>query len=206
MGKRIFLILLLVIVGFAIYWFKFRTKEHKPSGPPPTPIAVKHHSDAFNKSVDSLMTAYFSIKDALVDADTAAAKNATRNFIGLINTFPIEEMKAKDTPMVVTTAQTNLADIKSNAESLLKQTDITEIRKDFSAVTEQMYPSFFKAINYSGATLYFENCPMAFGDDQGANWISNSEEIVNPYLGKNHPKYKATMLSCGMVKDSVVAR
>jgi hypothetical protein len=35
---------------------------------------------------------------------------------------------------------------------------------------------------------------MAFGEDKGANWIRNTSEIINPYLGKNHPEFKATML------------
>jgi hypothetical protein len=45
---------------------------------------------------------------------------------------------------------------------------------------------------------------MAFDGDKDANWISNSNEIVNPYLGKKDPKYKAGMLNCGEVKDSLV--
>jgi len=69
-----------------------------------------------------------------------------------------------------------------------------------------MYPGFFKMINYEGATLYLQYCPMAFGDEKGANWISNSAEIVNPYLGKNHPIYKAAMLHCGELKDSLVRK
>jgi hypothetical protein len=80
------------------------------------------------------------------------------------------------------------------------------MRKDFSMVTEMMYPSFFKAINYEGPKLYLQNCPMAFGEDNGANWISSSEEVINPYLGKIHPEYKATMLHCGEVKDTIKAQ
>jgi hypothetical protein len=73
-------------------------------------------------------------------------------------------------------------------------------------VTEMMYPSFFTAINYEGPKLYLENCPMAFSDSISANWISNSAEIVNPYMGKKHPTYHAGMLACGSVKDSIVAK
>jgi hypothetical protein len=47
---------------------------------------------------------------------------------------------------------------------------------------------------------------MAFGEDKGANWISNTEEIINPYLGKNHPEFKSGMLHCGEVKDSIKAK
>ena len=199
------MIILLLIVGFALYWFKFRTTGPHIKAPKLTPIALKKHSEKFNKSVDSLVSAYLDIKNAFVEADTAAARKATVSFIGYLDHFPISEMKT-DTSMVLATVQGNLADIKSNAVSLLKQTDITEMRRDFSAVTEQMYPSFFTAINYEGPTLYFENCPMAFGENNAANWISNSAQIVNPYMGKNHPEYKGTMLGCGEVKDSIVAK
>jgi hypothetical protein len=47
---------------------------------------------------------------------------------------------------------------------------------------------------------------MAFNENEPANWISNSQEIINPYLGKNHPKHKGTMLHCGEVKDSIIAQ
>ena len=84
-------------------------------------------------------------------------------------------------------------------------TDIQEMRKDFKSLSENLYPSFFKTINYEGAKMYWQNCPMAFGTDMGANWISKTTETINPYLGKNHPEFKATMLHCGLVKDTIKA-
>jgi hypothetical protein len=47
---------------------------------------------------------------------------------------------------------------------------------------------------------------MAFGEDHDANWISNTAEIINPYLGKKNPEFKATMIHCGETKDSIVAK
>ena len=72
-------------------------------------------------------------------------------------------------------------------------------------IGESIYP-LLKTIHYDGNTLYWQNCPMAFGEDKGANWISNTAEIINPYLGKNHPEFKGTMLHCGEVKDSIKAK
>ncbi|MBS1925917.1 MAG: DUF3347 domain-containing protein [Bacteroidetes bacterium] len=69
-----------------------------------------------------------------------------------------------------------------------------------------MYPAFFQSINYEGKKLYLQHCPMAFNDTEGADWLSSSDEIINPYLGKKHPKYKAGMLHCGEIKDSVLAK
>ena len=95
--------------------------------------------------------------------------------------------------------------IKSNAADILVQTNLLEMRKDFSMVSENLYP-FFKIINYEGDKMYWQNCPKAFGDDKEANWVSKTTEVVNPYLGKNHPEFKATMLHCGMIKDTIKAK
>ncbi|RYD70838.1 MAG: DUF3347 domain-containing protein, partial [Sphingobacteriales bacterium] len=149
--------------------------------------------------------AYFTMKDAFVDADTAKAKQYARSFNSLIDSIPLQELK-KDDSLIVATAAANITDIKANVAALLQQTDITLMRQDFRTVSDMLYPSFFKTINYEGPNLYLQNCPMAFDGDKDANWISSSEEVINPYLGKNHPKYKGTMLNCGEVKDSIVAK
>ncbi|MBC7935709.1 MAG: DUF3347 domain-containing protein [Rhizobacter sp.] len=203
--KKIFGFILLLLVAFAAYWFLIRKGEKKPKGPKMQPVAVKQHSDAFNVAVDNLMAAYFAMKDAFVEADTDKAKAAARQFNILIDSIPLKELKKEDS-LIVATAAANIADIKLNVDALLQQTDITLMRADFRTVSDMLYPSFFKTINYEGPALYLQNCPMAFDGDKDANWISNSNQVINPYLGKSHPKYKATMLNCGEVKDSIVSK
>ena len=203
--KKLFPFIWIIFGGLAIYFLFFNKKKNNVDDPKQQSIVLKKHSDAFNNSTDSVVKAYLDIKNAFVNADTAGAKAAARNFIVLIDRIPIDELK-KDNATIFETVQSNIADIKSNATSLLDQTNITEMRKDFSAVSDMMYPSFFTTINYEGPKLYLQNCPMAFSDSISANWISNSAEIVNPYMGKNHPTYHAGMLACGSVKDSIVAK
>jgi len=202
--KRFLGLILLILVAVGVYWFMFRPKHSGPKAPKQAPIALKKHSEHFNASIDKVVAAYLDIKNAFVEADTAAAKKSTTVFLAALDSVPMKELK-KDTAMIFETAQANIGDIRSNAQSLLNQKDITEMRRDFSAMTDVMYPSFFKTINYEGAKLYLQNCPMAFNDEISANWISNSDEVVNPYLGKIHPKYKSQMLHCGEVKDSIQA-
>ena len=203
--KKILPLIALVLVGVVVYFVFFNKKKNNVDGLKQQSIVLKKHSDAFNNITDSVVNAYLDIKNAFVNADTAGAKAAARNFIVLIDRLPIDELK-KDNATIFETVQSNISDIKTNASSLLNQTNITEMRKDFSMVTEMMYPSFFTAINYEGPKLYVANCPMAFSDSIAANWISKSSEIVNPYMGKNHPTYHAGMLACGSVKDSIVAK
>lgn len=205
MVRKVIIFVLIVLGLYFIYWFAFKRKEAHSESPKMASVTLKKHSAKFNQSIDSLVNAYLNIKNAFVNSDTGLAKQATTAFITHLDNLPLDEMKT-DTAMVLETVMANISDLKQNAQSLLNQTSITEMRKDFSSVTEAMYPAFFIAVNYEGPKLYFVNCPMAFDDSVSANWISNSAAIVNPYLGKDHPKYKAGMLGCGEVKDSVMAK
>jgi hypothetical protein len=203
--KRFVILLLVILIAFAVYRFGFRSSRSREEGPKMAPIALKKHSENFNNSVERMVNAYLDIKNAFVEDDTVKVKEGTKIFINLLDSIPLDELK-KDTALIFETAKSNVNDIKSNAQSLASQANITEMRHDFSMVTEMMYPSFFKTINYEGPNLYLQNCPMAFGEEQPANWISNNSEVVNPYLGKHHPEYKAAMLHCGSVKDSLVTK
>jgi hypothetical protein len=202
--KRILFVLVLVLAAISVYWFMLRKKESGPKAPKPVAIALKKHSEAFNKSVDKVVGHYLAVKDAFVESDTTAAKQHAKELISALDSIPLEELK-KDTASIFETAQGSVGDIRSNAQSLLQQTNITEMRRDFSMVTDMMYPSFFKSINYEGEKLYLQNCPSAFGEDQQANWISNSSQIISPYIDKSDPKYQAVIQTC-TVKDSVMAK
>jgi hypothetical protein len=202
--KKIVLILVILLIGFSIYWFKFKSNNVSFEGDKAVMLKARKHSETFNNGVDSMMNAYFEMKAAFVEADTLMAKTAAKKFLVLADSMKLDELK-KDTTGILETANMQLNDIQANAESLLKQTDITEMRQDFRMIGESIYP-LLKTIHYEGKTLYWQNCPMAFGEGKEANWISNTEEIINPYLGKKNPEYKATMLHCGEVKDSIKAQ
>ncbi len=202
--KRVLLLLVVLLAGFCSYWFFFKPKNKDIEDTKTAPLAARKHSSEFNNGMDSLLATYFSMKEAFVNADSTTAKNACTKMIGLADTSRLAELK-KDPSGIYESAIMQLSDVKVNAESLLKQADLTEMRQDFRMIGESMYP-LLKTIHYDGNTLYWQNCPMAFGEDKGANWISNTAEIINPYLGKNHPEFKGTMLHCGELKDSIKAQ
>jgi len=198
--KKIVLSILAISVIFSIYWFQFRKAETRSSLKQQA-IKVKQHSAVFNDSVDLLLQSYFDIKTAFVNGDSVKAKLVCDSFISLVGRFNLEDLR-KDSVGIYESAISFMNDIKANAESLSAQKNITEMRQDFKAISENIYP-LLKTIHYEGKKLYWQNCPMAFGEDKGANWISNTEEILNPYLGKNHPEFKGAMLHCGEIKDTI---
>ncbi len=201
--KKVIFLLLLIVAAFALYWFKFRGDD-APSGPKQQPIAVKSHSQGFDKNVDSLLDAYAVIRDAFVEADSVKAKEAAGSLVTLLARLNMDELK-KDTTGIFETANTFLADIKTNAESMGRSQTITGMRHDFKDLSENLYP-LLKTVHYKGKTLYWQNCGMPFEEGSSANWISSDAEIVNPYLGKSHPVYKSGMLHCGETQDSIVAK
>lgn len=198
--RKLLAILFIAALVFGAWWIFFEDKSHN-DGPKQQPLKVGKHSGEFNKSVGAVVTEYLSLKEAFVNADTTKIKAQEKKLIAAIDSIKIDELK-KDTTGIFQSAQLLIGDIISNANAILKETDITEMRQDFRMVSENLFP-LLKTIHYEGVKLYWQNCPMAFGEGKDASWLSNTEEIINPYLGKNHPEYKGTMLHCGEIKDTI---
>lgn len=198
--RKLSAILFVAVLVFAAWRIFIIDKSHNDE-PKQQALKVAVHSDEFNKSIGSVVTQYLSLKEAFVNADTAKVKEEEKKLIAAIDNIKIDELK-KDTTGIFQSAQLLIGDIRSNADAILKETDITEMRQDFRMVSENLFP-LLKTIHYEGVKLYWQNCPMAFGEGKDASWISNTEEIFNPYLGKNHPEFKGTMLHCGEIKDTI---
>ncbi len=166
-----------------------------------TPVTVQV-DDPTLASVASVLEAYYQLKDALVEADTAAANKAALQLSALADSIHVEGIVDST---LSNTVRNFAGTIASEAIALPQEEDITEKRRSFSMITENLYP-LLQSVQFQGGTVYQQMCPMAFNDTETAYWLSNSNEVVNPYLGKKHPKYSAGMLHCGEVKDSLSYR
>ena len=205
--KRFLAIIFLVIILLGAWWLFFRTdKSEKPgiTEKPIQPEATMKHSPAFNNALEDAMSHYFQMKNAFVNDDSTTAKEAAAKFVVATDSIPLNELSKGDTQVVATIRQ-QLSDIKSNATPISQDGNLADMRKDFSMVSEFLYP-FLKTVGYEGTKIYWQNCPMAFGDDKPANWLSTSSEINNPYLGMHHPEFKSSMLHCGETMDSIYAK
>jgi Protein of unknown function (DUF3347) len=191
--KRLLAIIFLALVLFGAYWFFFKKDTHS-SEPKPEAIKIKKHSEEFNQSITNSINEYIILRNAFADADTMKIKSQSQKFIASVDNLKLDDLK-KDDSLIVASAQQQVSDIKANAQDILQQKDITEMREDFRMVSENLYP-FLRTISYEGPKLYWQNCSMAFGADKEGSWLSNTSEIINPYLGKNHP-------DCGEIKDSL---
>jgi len=208
MIKKILLALLVVILALAGYvWYKFSTEKGGGfEGEHAQKLELKSATPVFDSGMKVMMTAYFNLKEAFVNADTATAKSSCTALVKAIDSIRIDELK-KDTSGLVTTIGPLMNDVKANAVSLLAQSNIKEMRMDFYQLNQQLY-SLLKSVNYKGENLYWQNCPMAFDGDKEAYWLDakSGMERTNPYLGKKDPTYGSGMLHCGEDKDSIKAK
>ncbi|PWT99554.1 MAG: hypothetical protein C5B52_10535 [Bacteroidetes bacterium] len=156
------------------------------------------HSDAFNQSFEKILTHYYQLRDAFVASDTEKANQVATALIGAADSLNLDELKKADTSnIIVSTAKSYTGTISSEGKGLLGETDIEGKRKEFQMISGALF-DLIRTVRYDRQKIYLLNCPMAF-DQQGADWLSNSPDVHNPYFG-------AKMPDCGNVKDSIVLK
>tara|TARA_R110002167_G_scaffold210265_2_gene414456 strand:- start:970 stop:1500 length:531 start_codon:yes stop_codon:yes gene_type:complete len=131
---------------------------------------------------------YLELKDALVaDDKDAAAKVGGRMVSSLkdfkIGSFPVgQQEELKDI----------IEDATEHAEHIAKS-DIGHQREHFDILSKDVIDLL--AITGSERTLYQAYCPM-YNNNKGAQWLSATEEIKNPYYGSK-------MMTCGSVQKQI---
>jgi Protein of unknown function (DUF3347) len=202
MKKIVTGIIVLALAAFAVDKFFFTKKNSVADEPKQLALAVSKNSEAFNESFEKLLNGYFSLKDAISDYDTAKANAAAKEMIVFADSLKTNEIKGDSSGDIRKTAENFAGTISGSAKGLRGEPDLTKKKREFQMISEALY-NLVRTVRYDRQKLYHQHCPMAFNDDEEAWWISNSNKIDNPYLGKKHPKYKATMETCGDITDSL---
>ncbi len=133
---------------------------------------------------------YLTLKNALTnDNDKEAAAAATELSKSLKNmdksSLNAEQLKVYND--VEADAREHADHVASNAGNLVHQ------REHFETLSAEMY-ELVKATG-AGKKIYYTNCPM-YNNNKGANWLSETKEVKNPYLGM-------AMSTCGSVKEEL---
>ncbi|PTB97143.1 hypothetical protein C9994_04290 [Marivirga lumbricoides] len=127
------------------------------------------------EQLEGMLSAYFNIKNALVDTHAENAKSATNELIKHISD--------------------GMHSIQEVAKKIQERETIDQIREDFEVLSQDIYKLIKENPEVEKETVYKQYCPMAL-DNKGAFWLSNQEEIKNPYFGNK-------MLKCGKVQEKL---
>lgn len=199
MRKLVLLVILFIVAGLLVYKLLSDKKSVQPP-PPDQALRISKNTSAFDTAFEGLMNGYFAVKDALVDWDTVRADQAAYLVAAKADSLPVKQLKADSD--IVKTAQSLAVSIVGEAKGFSGETGYEGRRRSFNMMTDELY-NLIRTVRYDGQRIYHIRCPMAFGDSAEGYWLSFTPAIVNPYLGNKHPVYKAKMVGCGEITDSI---
>ena len=145
---------------------------------------------AFKEQLTAMANTYFSVKDALVESNNKKAIEGANEMLN----------KAKEVDMSLVKGKAHifwmeqLKAIQSHGKKITETEDIEAQRKQFDFLSQALIKSI-KVFGITNSTFYVQHCPMA-NDNEGADWLSKQEKILNPYFGEK-------MLTCGTVQDTI---
>ena len=131
-----------------------------------------------NESTTKIINAYLDLKDQLVATDGEKASESARTFVAVLEKYESETKKS----------------LKMEVQQIADTTDPAAQRATFDLVSQQMLV-LAKSTPLAEGKLYKQYCPMA-KNNEGAFWLSASDQIRNPYFGDN-------MLKCGKVQREI---
>jgi hypothetical protein len=190
--------ILLIVIFIAACFLAYKLLSDKPvhqDAPKDQALKISKNSPAFNNAFDSLLSQYFGIRDALVDADTLKADQAAYRLAKGADSLPTQLLKADSS--IILTAKSLAAAMGGDARGFTGETGLEGRRQSFNVLTDELF-NLVRTVRYDAVRIYHIRCPMAFKDSVEGFWLSNSTEIINPYLGRTDPK----MPVCGEVIDS----
>ncbi len=132
--------------------------------------------------LNSILTNYYTLKDALVKDDSKAAATAAGDMLKSINTIDMSAIPVKD-HMAFMSLKDKLA---FDSRHISESTDIHHQREHFTSLSANM-ASLAKQAHLSQQPVYEEYCPM-----KKAYWLTSDTAIKNPYYG-------SSMVTCGKV-------
>jgi hypothetical protein len=200
MKKLVPVLLITALVIAGIWFFFFRSKPHADSGPVQQPLTVSKHTDVFNLSANQMINSYYSLTESFVAWDSTGVDAHSNELKTAIDSLKLSELQ-KDTAIYETAAGIR-DNAKSEINGLIGDKSLEEKRLAFNSLTQYIY-DLLRTVRYDQSKIYFQECPMAFGDDHAGNWLSKTADVRNPYLGIQHPKYRDKMLNCGGPRDTL---
>ncbi len=146
--------------------------------------------DKFTEQLSDFVNEYFELNSSLVKSDFQLTQSNAKKLESTLNKI---DMKLLDEEghSVWMEHQTIL---KKQIELLRNAKDIEQQRETFATLSDQLIETV-QVFRLKIETVYIAYCPMAF-EYNGAYWLSENEEINNPYFGDK-------MLRCGEVKKTI---
>tara|TARA_R110002020_G_scaffold303434_1_gene518859 strand:+ start:1937 stop:2527 length:591 start_codon:yes stop_codon:yes gene_type:complete len=141
-----------------------------------------------NSATNTIIDNYLQIKNALVTDDQEAAAKAGGDLFGDFEDFDKSSYSSEEKEELTDIIE----DAKEHAEHI-SESPIEHQREHFDILSKDVIDMI--AITGTDKKLYQDFCPM-YNGNKGAQWLSTTEEIKNPYMGSKMP-------GCGKVQKEI---
>lgn len=172
--------------------------EHNHGNTPSSKTTAKPHTTAEDivqsqKAKDALkplLTTYLTLKEALAADRLKEAQQAGIELKELTSNMTKDQFdpNSKETWVKLKSS------INSHLQHIHHFKTLADIRKAFIHISQDMI-AIVDVFSPVSEDIYVMHCPMA-DNDKGADWLSNSDTVKNPYFGQS-------MLKCGAVKRKI---
>ncbi len=140
-----------------------------------------------------VMSKYYVLKNGLVATKAGRSDSAAAELVTATNSF--QSFLQKDSTKM-TSLKPYLDTIEAESKTIASTTDESceRQRLAFGPLSSALF-GLLEKVDLKHGGVYRAYCPMAF-NDKGAHWLTEENEIKNPYFGKK-------MMECGEVTDSL---
>lgn len=141
--------------------------------------------------LNGFLSNYYALNQSLINDNYDEAKTAATKLSETVAKFDMSKIPMGEQMEFYHMQQ---AVINSALKNIGQSADIEEARNEIAPLSEALY-ALVKAYQPQESELYYQFCPMA-RNGEGANWLSSTKEISNPYMGQRMPK-------CGRTQEVI---
>lgn len=145
----------------------------------PTDFQLKFHS---------VLKSYLTIKDALVASNLTQVQALAQESLTILQAISVANLESS--------LREYYSEIIKTWQTMTETQSLEQQRIFFAVLSEKMIAISVNLDNFE-EPIFIEHCPMA--KEGGANWLSQSKEIRNPYFGSE-------MLTCREVVGILKAK
>ena len=150
--------------------------------------ALSNADDEIIGQTDESIATYLYMKDALVNEDSATAASAGSDLKKQLKNYQVNSYDKEKQGYLH-----KIIDDATLHAQYIAENSIAIQREHFDILSKNMIDLI--AITGTSKKLYQVYCPM-YNNNKGAHWLSDSEEIENPYFG-------SAMMTCGEIEKEI---
>jgi Cu(I)/Ag(I) efflux system membrane fusion protein len=144
----------------------------------------------FITQINNLLDQYLNLKNYLVQDDSKMAIQAAGNFQKALSGVDMKHLSGDNHLKWMDLS----GGISASLASIINSDGLEQERKAFQTLSKDLYAAI-KTFGMMNKTVYYQYCPM-YDNNKGGYWLSETEEIRNPYFGRE-------MLSCGETRETL---